>query len=186
MIIYIKHMVSSRCKLSVAEVLNSLGLKYTTIDLGYVELQQDLNPVLHDELKASLAKSGLELLDDKRFILIERIKNVITKMIHDTDDLPRVNFSTFLSEQLKHDYTYLSNIFTEGVGMNIQHFIIEHKIEKAKELIIDDELSLTEIAYRLHYSSVAHFSTQFKKVTGVTPTAYKKLKDKQRRNLEDV
>ena len=179
-------MVSSRCKASVAEVLNSLGLKYTTIELGCVELKQDLNVLTHDELKYTLAKTGLELLDDKRIILIERIKNVITEMIHDTDDAPKENFSVFLSEQLKHDYTYLSNIFSESTGINIQHFIIEHKIEKAKELILDGQLNLTEIAYNLHYSSVAHLSNQFKKIVGLTPSEYRKLKDGIRRNLEDV
>lgn len=133
-----------------------------------------------------LLLSGLELLDDKRAILIERIKNVIVQMIHYEDDLPKVKFSVYLAEQLNYDYTYLANIFSETQGTTIEHYIILHKIEKVKELIIYDELNLTEIAGKLHYSSVAHLSNQFKKVTGLTPTYFKSLKKKKRSLLEDI
>jgi len=126
------------------------------------------------------------LLDDKKNILIERIKNIIVEMIHYSDELPKVNYSDYIAEKLGYDYTYLANIFSEVKGITIQQFIILHKIEKVKELLIYDELNLTEIAYKLHYSSVAHLSNQFKKITGLTPTYYKQLKDKRKKNLEDI
>src|SRR4029078_6161347 len=133
-----------------------------------------------------LLKSGLELLDDKRSILIERIKNVITEMIHYSDELPTQNYSDYISEKLEYDYTYLSNIFSEVKGITIQQFIIIHKIERVKELLLYDELNLTEISYKLHYSSVAHLSNQFKKITGLSPSFYKKLKQKRKENLENL
>ena len=131
-------------------------------------------------------KSGLELLDDKRSILVEKIKNVITEMIHYNDEQPKVNYSDFISAKLGYDYTYLANVFSEVKGMTIQQYIIINKIERVKELLLYDELTLTDIAYRLHYSSVAHLSNQFKKITGLTPTFYKGIASKRRGNLEDV
>jgi AraC-like DNA-binding protein len=128
----------------------------------------------------------LELMDDKKAMLVEKIKNVIVEMVHYADELPETNFSDYLSEKLNHNYTYLSNLFSEVKGITIEHYIIIHKIEKVKELIIYDELNLTEIAYKLNYSSVAHLSNQFKKITGLTPSFFKKLKDKRRSPLEDV
>jgi AraC-like DNA-binding protein len=125
-------------------------------------------------------------LDDKKSVLIEKIKNVIIEMIHYSDDLPKMNYSDYISEKLNYDYTYLSNLFSEVKGITIQHFIINHKIERAKELILYDELDLTEIAYKLHYSSVAHLSNQFKKVTGQTPSFYKKIGEKRKGNLENL
>jgi AraC-like DNA-binding protein len=125
-------------------------------------------------------------MDDKRAMLIEKIKNVIVEMVHYTDELPKVNFSDYLSEKLNYDYTYLANLFSETEGTTIEHFIIMHKIERVKELIIYDELNLTEIAWKLHYSSVAHLSNQFKKITGLTPSFFKSLKHKKRRTLEKV
>jgi len=166
--------------------LKKLGLQYIMVDLGLVELMEDITPEQHDQLKANLLRSGLELLDDRRAILIERIKNVIIEMIHYADELPKVNYSDYISEKLKHDYTYLSNMFSEVKGITIQHFIILHKIEKAKELLLYDELNLTEISYRLHYSSVAHLSNQFKKITGLSPSYYKQLKQKRQDNLENL
>lgn len=130
--------------------------------------------------------SGLELLDDKKSILIERIKSVIIEMIHYSDEVPKVNYSDYISQKLDYDYTYLSNVFSEVKGTTIQQFIINHKIEKVKELLLYDELNLTEISYRLHYSSVAHLSNQFKKVTGLSPTFFKTLKSKRVLNLEDI
>ncbi len=184
--LYIKYMVSLRCKLMVREELEKLGLHYTTLDLGMVEILEDLSAVQHELLKQNLLKSGLELLDDKKSILIEKIKNLIIEMIHYSDELPKVNYSDYISEKLGYDYTYLSNSFSEVKGVTIQQFIIMHKIEKVKELLLYDELNLTEISYKLHYSSVAHLSNQFKKVTGLSPTFYKQLKQKRQRNLENL
>lgn len=184
--LYIKYMVSLRCKMMVKEELKKLGLRYVTIDLGVVEILEDITAAQRDQLKENLLKSGLELLDDKKSILIEKIKNVITEMIHYSDEIPKVNYSDYLSEKLGYDYTYLANTFSEVKGITIQQFIIINKIEKVKELLLYDELTLSEIAYKLHYSSVAHLSNQFKKITGLTPTFYKQLKDKRKQNLEDL
>jgi YesN/AraC family two-component response regulator len=170
----------------VKEELAKLGIKAISIELGLVEILEDITKEQHDELKRNLLKSGLELLDDKRSILIEKIKNVITEMIHYTDEIPKVNYSVFLSDKLKLDYTYLSNIFSEVKGITIQQFIIVNKIERVKELLLYNEMNLTEIAYKLHYSSVAHLSNQFKKVTGLSPSYYKQLKQKRNSNLENV
>ena len=179
-------MESIRCKMMVKEELQKLGLEYVIVDLGMVEILQDITPEQRTLLKENLEKSGLELLDDKRAILIEKIKNVIVEMIHHSDALPKVNYSEYLSEKLNYDYTYLSNIFSEVQGITIQQFIIIHKIERVKELLLYDELNLTEISYKLHYSSVAHLSNQFKKITGLSPTFYKQMKQKRNDNLENL
>jgi len=184
--LYIKYMVSLRCKMLVKEELNKLGLKYVLVDLGTVEIMGDLTQEQHDQLKANLLQSGLELLDNKKSILIEKIINVIVQMIHYTDEVPKENYSDFISEKLNYDYTYLSNIFSEVKGITIQQFIIVHKIERVKELLLYDELNLSEIAYKLNYSSVAHLSNQFKKVTGLSPSYYKQLKQKRNGNLENL
>jgi len=184
--LYIKYMVSLRCKMIVKEELKKLGLRYIIVDLGMVEIMDELTSQQHEQLKKNLLQSGLELLDDKKSILIEKIKNVITEMIHYSDELPKINYSDFISEKLNYDYTYLSNIFSEVKGITIQEFIIIHKIERVKELILYGELNLTEISYKLHYSSVSHLSKQFKKVTGLSPTFFKQLKQKRYANLENV
>lgn len=184
--LYIKYMVSLRCKMMVKEELKKLGLHYVIVDLGLVEILEDITPVQREQLKENLLKSGLELLDDKKSILIEKIKNVITEMIHYSEELPDVNFSEYISKQLNLDYTYLANTFSEVKGITIQQFIIIHKIERVKELLLYDELNLTEISYKLHYSSVAHLSNQFKKVTGLSPSFYKQLKQKRKVNLESL
>ena len=184
--LYIKYMVSLRCKMLVKDELLKLGLHYISVDLGMVEIMEELNEIQHDALKQNLLRSGLELLDDKKNILIDKIKNVIIEMIHYMDDLPKTNYSDYISCKLNYDYTYLSNIFSEVKGITIQQFIISHKIERAKELILYDELNLTEIAEKLHYSSVAHLSNQFKKVTGLSPSYYKKLREKRIINLENM
>ncbi|MEQ8910313.1 MAG: AraC family transcriptional regulator [Vicingaceae bacterium] len=183
--LFIKYMVSLRCKLMVKEELKKLGLHYVIVDLGMVEILEDITEEQKIKLKANLLKSGLELLDDKKSILIEKIKTVIIEMIHYSDEFADINYSDYISEKVGYDYTYLSNIFSEVKGMTIQHFIIIHKIEKVKELLLYDELSLSEISYKLNYSSVAHLSNQFKKITGLTPSFFKKLKAK-RQNLEDL
>jgi AraC-like DNA-binding protein len=184
--LYIKYMVSERCKMMVSSELKALGVRYVLIDLGVVEILEDISPSLREQFGKNLLRSGLELLDNKKSILIEKIKNVITQMIHNTEKSPLSNYSDYISEQLGYDYTYLSNVFSEVKGITIQQFIIYHKIERAKELILYNELNLTEIAYKLHYSSVAHLSNQFKKVTGLTPSYYKKLKEKRSQNLENL
>lgn len=184
--LYIKYMVSLRCKMLVIEELKKLGLHYVIVDLGMVEILEDITQEQREQLRDNLLKSGLELLDDKKSILIEKIKNVIIEMIHYSKELPNTNYSDYIAEKLNYDYTYLANVFSEVKGVTIQQFIILHKIEKVKELLLYEELNLTEISYKLHYSSVAHLSNQFKKVTGLTPTFYKKLKQKRKRNLEDL
>ena len=184
--LYIKYMVSLRCKLMVKEELTALGLNALVVDLGVVEILEDITAQQRENLRINLLKSGLELLDDKRSILIESIKNVITEMIHYSDELPVNNYSDYISEKLNYDYTYLSNIFSEVKGITIQQFIIDNKIERVKELLLYDQLNLTEISYKLHYSSVAHLSNQFKKITGLTPSYFKKLKKSRKQNLEDI
>ncbi|HMH22852.1 MAG TPA: helix-turn-helix domain-containing protein [Puia sp.] len=184
--LYIKYMVSLRCKMLVKEELKKLGLQYVIVDLGTVEVLENITEKQRAELKDALLKSGLELLDDKKSILIEKIKNIIIEMIHYSDEPPTENYSDYLSKKLEYDYTYLSNVFSEVKGTTIQHFIIMHKIEKVKELLLYDELNLSEISYKLHYSSVAHLSNQFKKVTGLSPTFFKKMKQKRSGNLEDL
>jgi len=170
----------------VKEELKKLGLHYVFVDLGMIEILEDITEEQREKLKKNLKKSGLELLDDKRQILIDKIKTVIIEMIHHSDEIPQVNYSDYISEKIGMDYTYLSNIFSEVKGITIQQFIISHKIEKAKELILYDELNLTEISQKLHYSSVAHLSNQFKKITGLTPSFFKQLKKKRMVNLEDL
>jgi AraC-like DNA-binding protein len=170
----------------VREELKKLDLDYETLDLGMVEIAGDITREKQQRLQQNLLKSGLELLDDTRSILIDRIKTAIIEMIHYTEETPKLNYSGYLSEKLGYDYTYLSNTFSEVNGITIQHYIIKHKIEKVKELLLYDELNLTEIAHKLHYSSPSHLSNQFKKVTGLTPSFYKKLKAKRQQNLENL
>lgn len=184
--LYIKYMVSLRCKMLVKSELEKLGLTCVSVDLGMAEIKDEITKDQLEKFSKNLRKSGLELLDDKKNILVEKIKSVIVEMIHYSDEVPKVNDSDYISEKLNYDYTYLSNTFSEVKGITIQQYIILHKIEKVKELLIYDELTLTEIAYKLHYSSVAHLSNQFKKVTGLTPTYFKELKEKRERNLEDL
>lgn len=184
--LYIKYMVSLRCKLMVKEELKKIGLNWVSVDLGVAEIYEDISDEQRVMLRQNLAKSGLELLDDNRSILIERIKNVITELIHYSDELPTQNYSAYISEKLGYDYTYLSNIFSEVKGTTIQQFIIMNKIERVKELLLYDELNLTEISFKLHYSSVAHLSNQFKKITGLSPSYFKKLKKARLNNLENL
>lgn len=184
--LYIKYMVSLRCKMLVKSELEKLGITCVSIDLGMVEILADITKEQLELFREALKNSGLELLDNKKSILIEKIKSVIIEMIHYSDELPQVNDSDHISEKLGYDYTYLSNTFSEVKGITIQQYIILHKIEKVKELILYDELNLTEIAFKLHYSSVAHLSNQFKLITGLTPTAFKALKEKKLKNLEDL
>ena len=175
-----------RCKIMVKEALKKLGLHYIMVDLGEVEIMENLSVEKREQLKSALVNAGLELMDDRRSVLIEKIKNVIVEMVHYTDELPKTNFSDFISKKLAHDYTYLANLFSEVQGTTIEQFIILHKTERIKELIIYGELNITEIANKMNYSSVAHLSTQFKKVTGLSPTHFKQLKDKRRNPIEEI
>jgi len=170
----------------VKEELTRLGLPYFTVELGEAEIPVKISEIQREQLKDALMRSGLELLDDKKSILIEQIKTVVIELVHYSSEPLLVKFSEFLSKKLDHDYTYLANMFSEVQGTTIEKFFITHRIERVKELLIYDELSLTEIAYQMHYSSVSHLSAQFKKVTGLTPTHFKQLKDKRRSLLEDV
>jgi AraC-like DNA-binding protein len=179
-------MVSIRCKMVVRAELEKLHIDFTLIELGEVTIKGDFPDEQRAQLKTALQKSGFELMDDKKSMLIEKIKNVIVEMVHYADELPKTNFSDYISGKLNHDYTYISNLFTEVEGTTIEHYIIAHKIEKVKELLVYDELTLTEISYRLNYSSVAHLSNQFKKVTGLTPSHFKKIKHKRRIALENL
>ena len=179
-------MVSNRCKMAVKEELKKMGLHFVVVELGEVDIMEDLSKTQRDELNEGLRQSGLELMDNKRAVLIEKINIVITEMIHHSEEIPKVNYSDYIAEKVGYDYTYLSNIFSEVKGITIQQFIIMHKIERVKELLLYEELNLTEISYKMHYSSVAHLSNQFKKVTGLTPSAFKQLKDRKRSPIEDV
>ncbi len=179
-------MVSLRCKMLVKEELNKLGIKPEYVELGVAEIRDDITEEQLEIFSENLKKAGLELLDDKKNILVEKIKSVIIEMVHYSDEMPKINYSDYISEKVGYDYTYLSNTFSEVKGITIQQYIIMHKIEKVKELLLYDELTLTEIAHQLHYSSVAHLSNQFKKVTGLTPTYFKEFKQNRKRSLEDL
>jgi len=179
-------MVSNRCKTAVKEELRKLGLHFIVVDLGEVEIMENISSEQREQMKTALLISGFELMDDKKAILIEKIKTAVIEMVHHSDEKIKTNFSDYLSEKLSHNYTYLANLFSEVQGTSIEHFIIAHKIERIKELIIYDELNITEIAWKMNYSSVAHLSNQFKKVTGLTPSHFRQLKDKRRTSIEDI
>jgi AraC-like DNA-binding protein len=184
--LYIKNMVSIRCKMVVKSVLENLELNYSTVELGEVELIGHLSDAKHVELKSDLLKYGLELMKNKKTVIVEKIKKAIVEMIHYSDELPDINLSNYLSEKLNHNYTYLSNLFSDVKGMSIQHFVMVHKIERVKELMVYGELTLSEIAWKLHYSSAAHLSNQFKKMTGLTPSHFKNMKHKRRNTLDNI
>jgi AraC-like DNA-binding protein len=184
--LHIKYMVSNRCKIAVKEELKKLGLHFIVVDLGEVEVMENITVEQMEQLKIALQKSGLELMDDKKAVLIDKIKSIIVEMVHYNDEPIKKNFSEILSEKLHHNYTYLANLFSEVQGTTVEHFIISHKIERIKELIMYDEMNLTEIAFKMNYSSVAHLSNQFKKITGLSPTHFKQLKDKRRNPIEEI
>ena len=179
-------MVCIRCQMVVKAELEKLGLHYIVVELGEAEIMENISEEQHDQFKVALLKSGLELLDDKKSVLIQKIKNVIIELIHYSEEPLAINFSDHLSQKLSHNYTYLANLFSEVQGTTIEQFIIAHKIERVKELLVYNELNLTEIAYLMHYSSVAHLSAQFKKVTGLTPSHFKQLREKRRDMLENL
>jgi len=179
-------MVSDRCKMVVKSELQKRGLHFTSVQLGEVEVMEDIPKEQLISLNIALKMTGLELMDDKNSILVEKVKTVIIELVHYTDDQIKINLSDYLSEKLNHNYTYLSNLFSEVKGTTIEQFFLSHKIEKVKELLVYDELNLTEIAFKLHYSSVAHLSNQFKKMTGLTPSHFKNLKNKRRNALANL
>ncbi len=179
-------MVCIRCKMVVKSELEKLGLHYTVVELGEAEIKENISTNKRDQLNIALKKSGLELMDDKKSMLIERIKNIIIELVHYSEDQLKVNLSVYLSEKLNYDYTYLANLFSEVQGTTIEKFFINHKIERVIELLVYDELNLKEIAFKLHYSSVSHLSSQFKKITGLTPSHFKQIKQKRRTPLENV
>ena len=166
--------------------LEKLGLKYHYVRIGEADIIGDIQQKQLEQLKINLKKAGLFLMDNRKSILVEKIKNVIIELVYYREDQIKVNLSDYLSEKLNYDYTYLANLFSEVKGLTIEKFYLTHRIEKVKELIVYDELNLSEIAYKMHYSSVAHLSNQFKKYTGLTPTHFKNLKNKRRETLEDV
>lgn len=184
--LFIKNMVCTRCKLVVKAELDKLGLHYIVVELGEAEIMEEISEIQRTHLDSSLRESGLELMDDKQSILVEMIKTTIIDLIHNDQAQLRINLSDHLSEKLNHNYTYLSNLFSKIKGTTIEKYYLSHKIERVKELLIYDELNLTEIAYRMHYSSVAHLSNQFKKLTGLTPSHFKNLRFKKRSLLGDL
>jgi YesN/AraC family two-component response regulator len=184
--IYIKNMVCIRCQMVVKAELLKLGLNYVSVKIGEASIVENLSEEQLKQLDSALREAGLEIMDDNKSILVEKIKAAIIELVHYTEEQIRVNLSDYLSDKLNYDYTYLANLFSEVKGTTIEKFYLAHKIEKVKEMIVYDELSLTEISYRMHYSSVAHLSNQFKKITGLTPTHFKMLKNKRRNTLEDL
>ncbi|TVR75148.1 MAG: AraC family transcriptional regulator [Marinilabiliales bacterium] len=184
--LYIKNMVCIRCQMVVKSELEKLGLKYIHVRIGEADIIGDTKPEQLKQLDSELRKSGLQLMDDGRSILVEKIKNAVIELVHYTEEQIKVNLSDYLSEKLNYDYTYMANLFSEVKGITIEKFYLTHKIEKVKELIVYDELNLSEIAFKMHYSSVSHLSNQFKKITGLTPTHFKNLKNKRRDTLENV
>lgn len=184
--LHIKNMVSNRCKMIVKSELEKLGLHSTAINFGEVEITEDIAEETKNLLNFNLNKSGLALIDDRKLILVEKIKNIIIELVHYSDTQLKINLSDYLSQKLNYDYTYLSNLFSGNQGITIEHYYLNHKIERIKELLIYGELNISEIATKLHYSSVAHLSNQFKKLTGLTPSHYKNLKVKIRKPLENM
>jgi len=184
--LYFKYMVSIRCKMLVKSELEKMGLHYKTVELGEAEIIENISSAKWNELDTALKKSGIELMDDKKAILIEKIKITIIELVHYSEEPLKINFSDYLSQKLLYDYTYLANLFSESQGITIEHFLIVHKIEHVKELLIYGELNISEIAWKMGYSSVPHLSNQFRKITGLSPSFFKKLKDKKMKALEDL
>lgn len=186
MTLYIKNMVCARCKMVVKSELDKLGLQTISVELGEVELQNDITDSEKEVLLKNLQTLGFDLLDDKKTKTIEKIKNLIVDLVHHKNSELKVNLSDYLVENLNQDYSTLSNLFSEIESTTIEKYFISQKIEKVKELLIYNELSLSEIADLLNYSNVAHLSNQFKKITGFTPTYFKQLKDKNRIQIENL
>lgn len=179
-------MVCSRCKLVVKSELEKLGLTILSVELGEADIIDSLDENQKQLIVKKLEQFGFEVIDDKKSRLIEQIKTIIIELVHHNKDGIKINLSDFISEKLSLDYNYVSNLFSEVEGVTVEKYYILQRIEKAKELLVYDELSLSEIAYQLNYSSVAYLSNQFKKITGFTPTYFKQLKEKKRKQIEDL
>ena len=179
-------MVCDRCKMVVKSELDKLRLQYSGVELGETEITEDISTEQIECLKVALKTAGLELMDDKKTILVDKIKTIIIESILSNEEQIKIKLTDYLSEKLNHSYPYLSNLFSEVNGTTIEKFCLDQKIERVKELLAYDDLNLTEIAWKLNYSSVAHLSGQFKKMTGLTPTHFKNLKYKNRGALGDV
>jgi AraC family transcriptional regulator len=187
MLLYIKNMVCNRCKSAVRIELEKLGLHPVSVALGEVAIEEkELSASQVKVLSSALSASGFELIDDKRSKLIENVKNIVISSIHHAAEKPSRNYSELIAQQLHHDYSYISKLFSEVEGMTIEQYIISQRIEKAKELLLYNELSLTEVAYQLGYSSPAHLSAQFKKITGLTPSAFKSQGFSARKELDRI
>ncbi|MGM8360428.1 helix-turn-helix domain-containing protein [Flavobacterium sp. ARAG 55.4] len=184
--VYIKNMVCSRCEMAVKTVFEKIEIPILSMQLGQVEISKELSETQKHLLSEDLKDLGFELLDDKISKTIERIKNLIVTLVHYQNEKLKVNLSGYIVDDLKQDYSALSNLFSETEGITIEHYFIAQKIEKVKELLIYNELSLSQIAFQLNYSSVAHLSNQFKKTTGITPTQFKQLEDKKRRQIDEL
>ncbi len=179
-------MVCNRCIMVVKDELDKLGLSVRSVSLGEAVLDEDITDKQIKQLEAALIPLGFELIDDKKIRIIEKIKNIIIELVHHQDNHTKTNLSEVLSSGLNHDYNYLSNLFSEIKGTTIEKYFIAQKIEKVKELLVYDELSLSQIAFRLNYSSVAYLSNQFKKVTGLTPSQFKQIREEKRKPLDEV
>jgi len=186
MTLHIKYMVSLCCIKMVKTELTNLEIDYCEVELGEVTMKKAITEEQRIDLKKVLFKIGFHLIDDPKSVLIEKIKNAIIDMVHFSEEMPKTNYSQYLSKKLDYDYSYLSATFSDVKGETIENYIIKHKIERAKELLLYNELTLTQISYQLDYSSVAHLSNQFKKITGLTPTYFKQMKKKKRIPLEEV
>lgn len=184
--LYIRNMVCIRCQMVVKAELEKLGVHYVYVKIGEANITENISTPQREHLDRALRASGLELMDSKKSILVEKIKTTIIELVHYNEDQIKINLSDFLSQRLNYDYTYMANLFSEVKGITIEQFFLAHKIERVKELIVYDELNLTEIAYKMHYSSVAHLSNQFKKFTGLTPTHFRQLANKRRDPLNNV
>lgn len=184
--LYIKNMVSTRCTTAVKEELKKLGLHFIFVDMGVVDIMENLSTEQRGQLKIGLLRSGLELMDDKRALIIGKIKEVIFQMFRNEVNINKINFSDYLSRKLNYDYTYMANLFSEIQGTTLEKFLILHKVERVKEMIIYDQLNLSEIAWKMQYSSVAHLSSQFKRITGLTPSHFRNLKDTRQNTIEET
>jgi len=184
--LYIKNMVCPRCVTAVRNELEQMNLIVNSVELGEAEIANELTPEEHKHLEQSLKKLGFEIIEDRKSRIIEQVKNEIVYLVHHSDEILKTNLSSWLAERLNYDYTYLSNLFSEVEATTIEKYYISQRIEKVKELLVYDELSLAEIADALGYSSAAYLSSQFKKVTGLTPTFYKSVKETKRRNIDEL
>ena len=186
--LYIKNMVCDRCTLVISNLLSEMQLKPVSVQLGEVDLGElQLDNEQLEQFRQRVEALGFELINDKKSQLIESIKKYLITFVQNQDGVEKIKLSDYLSNSLHHDYNHLSHLFSSVEGVTIEQYLINQKIEKAKELLVYDELSLTEISYRLGYSSLAHLSRQFKKITGMTPSAFKQLRDpKQRQSLDKV